>query len=101
VRGSERSPELPDVPTLAQAGFPGFSLSYGYVVTVPKGTPAPVAAFWQDQIRQSLATPAVAERLRQLDTRIINGDAAAAGKWLAQSSARWKATLATGSVKVD
>jgi len=39
--------------------------------------------------------------LSQLDTRIINGDAAAAEKWLAQSSASWKATLATGSVQVD
>lgn len=101
VSGNERSPELPNVPTLAEAGFPGFSLSYGYVVTVPKSTPAPVAAFWQDQIRQSLANPAVAERLRQLDTRIINGDAAAAEKWLVQSSASWKATIATGSVQVD
>jgi tripartite-type tricarboxylate transporter receptor subunit TctC len=101
VSGSERSPELPNVPTLAQSGFPGFSLSYGYVVTVPKATPAVVAVFWQEQIRQSLADPGVVERFRQLDTRIINGDAVAAGNWLAQSSARWKATMAGGAVKVD
>jgi tripartite-type tricarboxylate transporter receptor subunit TctC len=101
VSGSERSPELPQVPTLAQAGYPGFSLSYGYVVTVPKGTPAQVAGLWQDQLRRSLADPAVAERFRQLDTRMINGDAAAARKWLEQSSSRWKTTLARGAVKVE
>lgn len=101
VSGSERSPELPQVPTLAQSGFPGFSLSYGYVVTAPKGTPAPVANFWQDQLRRSLADPAVAERFKQLDTRIINADGAAARKWLEQSSARWKTTLANGAVKVE
>jgi tripartite-type tricarboxylate transporter receptor subunit TctC len=101
VSGRQRSPELPDVPTLEQAGFPGFSLSYGYVVTVRKATPAPVAVFWQNQIRQSLADPGVAERFRQLDTRIVNGDGAAAEKWLAQSSARWKSTLGQGAVKVE
>jgi len=101
VSGRERSPELPDVPTLEQAGFPGFSLSYGYVVTVPKGTPANVAGFWQDQLQQSLADPAIAERFRQLETRIINADGAEARKWLAQSSARWKKTLAQGAVKVE
>lgn len=101
VSGKDRSPELPDVPTLEQAGFPGFSLSYGYVVTAPKGTPAAVTAFWQDQLKQSLADPGVAERFRQLDTRMINGDAGAARKWLAESSSRWKTTLAEGGVKVE
>ena len=101
VSGEERSPELPEVPTLEQAGFPGFSLSYGYVVAVAKGTPASVPGFWEGQLRQSLADPGVAERFRQLDTRIINADAAAARKWLTQSSARWKKTLADGAVKVE
>lgn len=101
VSGPKRSPDLPDVPTLDQSGFPGFSLSYGYVVTVPKATPAPLATFWQEQIRQSLANPDVAERFRQLNTRIINGDAVAARQWLAQSSERWRETLAGGAVKVD
>ena len=101
VSGSGRSPELPNVPTLDQAGFPGFSVSYGYVITLPKRTPAPVAALWQEQLRQSLANPAVAERFRQLDTRVINGDGAAAHKWLEQSSSRWRKTLAQGAVKVE
>ena len=101
VSGMQRSPELPDVPTLDQAGFPGFSLSFGYVVTVRKATSEPVAVFWQNQMRQSLADPGVAERFRQLDTRIVNGDGAAAAKWLAQSSARWKLTLGQGAVKVE
>lgn len=101
VSGSERSPELPEVPTLAQSGFPDFSLSYGYVVTLPKGTPASAAGFWQDQLRQSLANPGLAQRFRQLDTRMINGDGAAARKWLELSSSRWKATLAQGAVKVE
>ncbi|MGE0331797.1 MAG: Bug family tripartite tricarboxylate transporter substrate binding protein [Ramlibacter sp.] len=101
VSGRQRSPELPDVPTLEQAGFPGFSLSYGYVITVPKATPAAAQSYWQEQIRQALNAPALIERYRKLDTRMINSEGAAARSWLAQSSARWKTTLANGQVKVD
>lgn len=101
VSGKERSPELPAVPTLEQAGFPGFSLSYGYVITLAKATPAAMRDFWQERLRQALDAPALTERYRQLDTRMINADGAAARTWLAQSAGRWKATLATGAVKVE
>ena len=101
VSGKERSPELPNVPTLEQAGFPGFSLSYNYVITVPKATPSATRDFWQEQLRQALEVPALVQRFRQLDTRMINADGAAAQDWLAQSSGRWKTTLASGAVKVE
>jgi len=101
VSGSERSPELPNVPTLEQAGFPGFSLSYGYVITVPKATGAAAKNFWQERIGEALKDPALVERFRKLDTRLINADGASASTWLAQSSARWRTTLASGKLKVD
>ena len=101
VSGKERSSEMPDVPTLEQAGFPGFNLSYGYVITVPRGTPRETQDFWQEHIRQALGAPSLVERYRQLDTRMINADGAAARTWLAQSSGRWKTALANGAVKVE
>jgi tripartite-type tricarboxylate transporter receptor subunit TctC len=101
VSGKERSPDLPQVPTLEQAGFPGFHLSYAYAIAAPKGLAPGLRSFWQDQLRQSLAVPAVQERLRKLDTRIINGDAAAARSWLEASSRRWGKTLKDANVKVD
>lgn len=101
VSGKERSPELPQVPTLAEAGYPDFSLSYGYVIALPAGTPAPLRSFWEERLQQALAVPALGERYRQLDTHLINADGAAAQKWLEQSSARWKRTLANGAVKVE
>jgi tripartite-type tricarboxylate transporter receptor subunit TctC len=101
VSGKDRSPELPKVPTLQEAGFPGFSLSYAYVITVPKATPAAARDFWQEQLKQALEAPGLVERYRQLDTRIINADGPAAREWLAQSSGRWMTTLASGAVKVE
>ena len=101
VSGKERSPDLPKVPTLEQAGYPGFSISYGYVIAVPKGTPASVREFWENRIGQSLAVPALAERFRELNTRMINADGRAARDWLAEASQRWKTTLASGAVKIE
>jgi hypothetical protein len=43
----------------------------------------------------------VAERIRRLDTRRIDGDAGAAGKWLAQSSQRWAEIPGRGAVTVE
>jgi tripartite-type tricarboxylate transporter receptor subunit TctC len=101
VSGKERSPELPKVPTLEEAGFPGFSLSYGYVIALPRNTPAAARAFWQEQLGTALRDPALVERYRKLDTRMINADGATARTWLAQSSGRWKATLAKEGVKLE
>ena len=99
VSGKERSPELPQVPTLEQAGYPGFNISYGYAILAPKGLPADVKRFWADGLQQALNEPALQERFRQLDTRMINADAAAARVWLEASSQRWKTTLKDSGIK--
>jgi len=92
--GKERSPALPRTPTLAESGFPCFEIAYAYFGMLPKGTPQPVQAWWQERFREMLADPKVVERLKAFDTRVTNGDGASARAWIEQSSARWKAALA-------
>jgi tripartite-type tricarboxylate transporter receptor subunit TctC len=92
--GKERSPELPDVPTLGESGYPGFEVSYAYFGMLPKGASEQVRAYWQDRFREMLADPKVIERLKAFDTRVVNGDAASARSWIEQSSNRWKSALA-------
>jgi tripartite-type tricarboxylate transporter receptor subunit TctC len=92
--GRERSPELPDVPTLAESGYPGFMVSYAYFGMLPKGASEQVKTYWHERFREMLADPKLAERLRAFDTRVVNGDGASARAWIEQSSSRWKAALA-------
>lgn len=92
--GKERSPEFPNVPTLSEAGYPGFEISYAYFGMLPAGASEEVKRYWQDQFRAMLSDPKIVERLKWFDTRVINGDAASARAWIEQSSNRWKATLA-------
>jgi tripartite-type tricarboxylate transporter receptor subunit TctC len=92
--GSERSPELPDVPTLNESGYPGFQVTYAYFGMLPKGASQQVKAYWHERFREMLADPRVVDRLKAFDTRVVNGDGASARTWIEQSSSRWKAALA-------
>lgn len=92
--GKERSPELPQVPTLGESGYPGFEISFAYFGMLPAGAPDQVKAFWSKQFREMLADPKVVERMKATDTRVINGDGASARAWIEQSTARWKTALA-------
>ncbi len=66
VTSSKRSPELPDVPTLAEAGIAGFEMTTWYGLFVTTGTPKEVVARLVDEINKILRLPDVQARLRGL-----------------------------------
>jgi tripartite-type tricarboxylate transporter receptor subunit TctC len=61
--GKRRSPALPDLPTLDEAGLPGFEYSPWYGVFAPAGTPAPVLAKIHAAINKVLAEPEIRDKL--------------------------------------
>lgn len=63
VAGPARSPALPDVPTLAEAGLPGYALEPWFGVYGPAGLPAPVVKALNDAIVEALALPDVKDKL--------------------------------------
>ena len=66
VTSSQRSAELPNVPTLAEAGVSGFEMSTWYAVYVTAGTPADVTARLQTELARILKLPDVQAKLRGL-----------------------------------
>ena len=66
VTTAKRSPELPDVPTLAEAGFPGLEMTTWYGVFVPAGTPKDIVARLHAEIMKALQTPDVQKRIAGL-----------------------------------
>lgn len=57
VTSAKRSSSLPEVPTVAESGYPGFDMSTWYGLMMPAGTPAPIVAQMNGAVNQLLATP--------------------------------------------
>jgi len=67
VSGRTRSPLAPELPTIAEAGYPDFEYESYYVLAAPAGIPESVAALLEREVQQALASPALQERFRTQD----------------------------------
>ncbi|WP_029046803.1 tripartite tricarboxylate transporter substrate binding protein [Cupriavidus sp. amp6] len=63
VTGSKRSAQLPNVPTAAEAGLPGYNFETWFMVFAPTGTPKPVIDKLNTSLNAALATPATRDRM--------------------------------------
>lgn len=66
VTGSARSPLLPDVPSMAEAGYPSVDVRLWSGVFAPAGTPAPIVAKLQKALNEAIQDPGVAQKLSAL-----------------------------------
>ncbi len=78
VTGDKRGGALPDVPTVAEAGVPGYVATNWYGVVAPKGTPAAVVARLSKEITAALQAPEV---IKQLNSRGIDSTPTAAAEF--------------------
>lgn len=77
VTSPQRWPGLPDVPTVAESGYPGFVHMTWLGLLVPKGTPAAVVARLNAQAAKVLAEPQMRARLEALGTTAVGGSSEA------------------------
>lgn len=63
VTGTKRSALMPDVPTIAEAGLPGYAFETWFIVFAPAGTPRPIIERLNTTLNQALGTPALKERM--------------------------------------
>ncbi len=89
VSGSKRSSLLPEVPTVAEAGFPGFDASFALVLFAPKGTPAPVVQAMHAAMSAALRAPDVVDKLRQSDQEVVAASPADTVTRLTNDSNKW------------
>jgi tripartite-type tricarboxylate transporter receptor subunit TctC len=68
-----RSPIFPDVPTIAESGFPGFEASVWYGLVGPAGLPAPIVARLHAEVQKALASPELRERLAGAGGEVLPG----------------------------
>jgi len=71
MTGARRSPELPDVPTVAESGLPGFEASSWHGMFVPAGTPRDIVNRIQRETAKILNAPEARERITALGSEIV------------------------------
>jgi tripartite-type tricarboxylate transporter receptor subunit TctC len=89
VSGSSRLKGAPNVPTVAESGFPGFEASQWYGILVPAGTPKAIVDRLNTEIRTAMAAPEIAERLSLEGAEVWTSTPAEFRDHIAKEMARW------------
>jgi tripartite-type tricarboxylate transporter receptor subunit TctC len=87
--GARRTPSLPDLPTIAEAGVPGYEFSSWWGVLAPAGTPQAAIATFNDYVVKATRTPEVRKRFSDEGVEIIASSPAEFGAHIKRELARW------------
>lgn len=99
--GSERAPELPNVPTLAQSGFPKIKEGGWFGAFVPANTPAAVVAQLESEMRKAIASPLVIDAFDKQGIHPNFVSSADFGKQIARESNMWAALVKETGFTLD
>jgi tripartite-type tricarboxylate transporter receptor subunit TctC len=100
VSSAQRSAVMPDVPTVAEAGFPEATFSVWQGVLAPAGTPAPILEKLRQEIAAVLAEGSLRTRLTELGAeRIVTNTPAEARAYVDAEMARWERVLREAGVR--
>jgi tripartite-type tricarboxylate transporter receptor subunit TctC len=89
IASAERSPLVPDVPTIAEAGYPGFDVIAWYALFAPRGTPAPVVARLSTEIKKILDRSDIRDELAKLGAEPRYMSPQALTDFVAAESPKW------------
>ena len=98
VATDKRMDALPDVPTLAEAGFPDVVSETWNAISAPPKTPSPIVLKLNTAINEALQEPEVLARLRDLQVLVGGGDAAQTRKFVEEQRALWGKVIEAASV---
>lgn len=99
--GAKRAKVLPDVPTMEEAGFPGFVVAPWWGVLAPARTPAPVVARLTQAFGRVLADPAVIKRFEELGLDVLGGAPQRLGDKIRSETAKWGKLVRERNIKAD
>lgn len=101
VTGAKRSPLLPDAPTVAEAGLPGFDVTSWYGMFAPAATPRDIVNKVNADIAASLSTPDMKERLASSGAEPAPTSPEDLGRLVREEIAKWSKVVAESGAKVD
>ena len=101
VATSQRNPLAPDIPTVAEAGIPGFEVTAWYGVVAPAGVPRQAASLLATTISKAMEAPAFREKLTNLGATPVGGTPEQFGEILQRENAKWAKAIKDANISID
>jgi tripartite-type tricarboxylate transporter receptor subunit TctC len=99
VSSAKRWFSAPEVPTVAEQGYPGFDAAPWWYVAAPAGTPADIVKKLSDEITKGIRSEAVIKKIRDAGAAELPGDSAALVKQMETENAKWKKVIAAAKLE--
>jgi tripartite-type tricarboxylate transporter receptor subunit TctC len=101
ITSTARSPQLPDVPTMAEAGLPGYEIAGWFGVLAPAATPKPIIERLNKELLAVLAMPDVREQIGAMGGIISAEGPADFGRYIAAETDKWGALVSKAQIKLQ
>ena len=101
VSGPRRSPVFPDMPTIAEAGVPGYETTAWGGLAAPLGTPRAIIVRWNTEVNRALQSPALKERYAAIDAEPVGGSIEEFAAFVKKESIKWGDVVKKSGAKLD
>jgi tripartite-type tricarboxylate transporter receptor subunit TctC len=101
ISSAKRSALAPDVPTIAESGYPGFEVSFAYALMAPAGTPDEIVQLLSREVQRALAQPDVQEKIRNFDYVATGMDPKQSAAWLKVNRERWAGVVQRAGITAN
>ena len=101
MTGAKRSATMPEIPTVAEGGFPGFEVDSWYGMLAPARTPPAVMATLHREVARAVQLPDVRARFAALGLEPVGNDPAQFAKIIRNDLARWADVVRRGNIRID
>ncbi|MBC7778932.1 MAG: tripartite tricarboxylate transporter substrate binding protein [Proteobacteria bacterium] len=101
VTTTQRNPQLPDVPTMIEAGVPGYEVNSWFGLVAPANLPQPLLERWYAESVKALAHPDTRQRFGELGATIIGQSPAEFGAFIRTEIAKWAKIVKASGARVD
>ena len=99
--GATRSFAFPEVPTIAEQGFPGFSADAWYGLLTTAGTPRPIVDKLNAEVVRIMKTPEAKERMANVGFEIVGSSPAEFAKLIREENPRWTKIVREGNIRAE
>jgi tripartite-type tricarboxylate transporter receptor subunit TctC len=101
VSGTRRSPGFPDLPTVAEAGVPGYAAPTWSGMVAPAGVPRPIVDKLNAAVNRAMQTPLFKDRFAQIGDEAAGGTPEEFGEFIRTESAKWAQVIKSAGVRLD